>query len=283
MSDELALQDLTEISAAIARRQVSAAEVTEACLARIHAWQPEINCFLRLDEAAAREAACACDQELARGHSRGPLHGVPLAHKDLFYRAGRASTGGSLILREHKQTTTATALQRLDAAGAIDLGSLHMTEFASGPTGHNVHFGHCRNVFNRDYMASGSSSGSATAVAARLIFGALGSDTGGSIRLPAAANGVTGLKPTYGRVSRYGVMPRAWSIDHVGPIARSARDCAWLLQIIAGPDPNDPTASSRPTPPLDNIFGQPAAGGHNHSESRRYRTQRGSSGDRRGP
>ena len=130
-----------------------------------------------------------------------------------------------------------------------------MTEFASGPTGHNVHFGHCRNVFNRDYMASGSSSGSA-------IGGSGAFDLWGARfryrrfhTTAAAANGVTGLKPTYGRVSRYGVMPRAWSIDHVGPIARSARDCAWLLQIIAGPDPNDPTASSRPTPPLDNIFG----------------------------
>ena len=139
-------------------------------------------------------------------------------------------------------------LQRLDAAGAIEIGVLNMAEFAAGPTGHNIHFGHCRNAFNAAHIPGGSSSGSAVAVAARAVFGALGSDTGASIRLPAAYNGVTGLKPTYGRVSRHGAMPRSWSMDHVGPFGRTARDCAMLLQVIAGHDPNDATSSAQPVP-----------------------------------
>src|SRR5207253_1459038 len=142
--------------------------------------------------------------EVKRGQQRGPLHGVPLAHKDMFYRAGKVSSGGSKILQDHVATTTATVLERLDAAGAIELGVLNMSEFAAGPTGHNLHFGHCRNAFNAAHIPGGSSSGSAVAVAARAVFGALGSDTGASVRLPAAYNGVTGLKPTYGRVSRHG-------------------------------------------------------------------------------
>ena len=204
--------------------------------------------LLRIDAEAALEAARERDRELKRGHRRGPLHGVPLAHKDMFYREGKVSTGGSLILQDQVATTTATVLQRLDAAGAIELGVLNMSEFAAGPTGHNVHFGDCRNAFHAAHVPGGSSSGSAVAVAARATLGALGSDTGASIRLPAAFNGVVGLKPTYGRVSRHGAMPRSWSFDHVGPIARSARDCALLLQVIAGPDPNDATTSAQPVP-----------------------------------
>src|SRR5205085_5487610 len=197
---------------------------------------------------AALKAAHECDRELKLGHRRGPLHGIPLAHKDMFYREGRVSTGGSLILQDHVATTTATVLQRLDAAGAIEIGVLNMSEFAAGPTGHNLHFGHCRNAFDAAHIPGGSSSGSAVAVAARAVFGALGSDTGASIRLPAAYNGVLGLKPTYGRVSRHGAMPRSWSFDHVGPIARTARDCALLLQAIAGHDANDATTSAHSVP-----------------------------------
>ena len=256
MSTDFALMDLSDIATAIAERRVTSLAVTEACLARIRQWQPEVNCFIRMDEAAALETACQCDLELARGHRRGVLHGVPLAHKDLFYRAGRISTAGSGILRDYKPNFTATVLRRLDEAGAVDLGTLNMSEFAAGPTGHNVHFGDCRNAFDRTCVAGGSSSGSAVAVAARLAFGALGTDTGASIRLPAAANGVTGLKPTYGRVSRHGVFPRSWSLDHVGPIARTARDCAILLQVIAGYDEMDASSSVQELPPIDKIFSQ---------------------------
>jgi aspartyl-tRNA(Asn)/glutamyl-tRNA(Gln) amidotransferase subunit A len=248
MSTDLALLDLADAAARVAAGTVTSLALTEACLDRAAAWHASRNCFIRIDPEAALEAARACDRELKQGHRRGPLHGVPLAHKDMFYRAGKVSTGGSRILQDQVATTTATVLQRLDAAGAIEIGVLNMAEFAAGPTGHNIHFGHCRNAFNAAHIPGGSSSGSAVAVAARAVFGALGSDTGASIRLPAAYNGVTGLKPTYGRVSRHGAMPRSWSMDHVGPFGRSARDCAMLLQVIAGADPNDATTSAHSVP-----------------------------------
>ncbi len=243
-----ALMTLAQAAAAIRTRQLSSLEATKAALARIEQWQPRLNCFIAPDPEGALKQAAALDAELARGRVRGPLHGVPLAHKDMFYRAGRISTCGSEIRRHWRATTTATVLTRLDEAGAVDLGALNMSEFAAGPMGHNEHFGHCRNPFNPAHITGGSSSGSGSAVAARLVYGALGSDTGGSIRLPAAACGVIGLKPTYGRVSRYGAMARAWSLDHVGPLTRTAEDCALMMAAIAGYDPNDGAISHEPVP-----------------------------------
>ncbi len=239
---------ITEAADAVVSGKLSSVSLTEACLARIQEWQPSRNCFIAIDEDRALAVARERDMELSRGYSRGKLHGIPLAHKDMFYRKGRVTTGGSAILRSTVADTTATVMDRLDAAGAIDLGTLNMSEFAAGPTGHNIHFGDCRNAFNRAHVPGGSSSGSAVATAARLAFGALGSDTGASIRLPAAYNGVIGLKPTYGRVSRYGAVPRSWSLDHVGMFARTAADCALLLQAVAGPDPGDLKASHRAVP-----------------------------------
>jgi aspartyl-tRNA(Asn)/glutamyl-tRNA(Gln) amidotransferase subunit A len=244
------LLDLTDVADLIAMRRASSIEVTKACLARIKAWQPEINAFIRLDEESALRQATERDAELAAGRRRGPLHGVPLAHKDLFYRKGRITTGGSKILRDTIAGTTSTLLERLDAAGAIDLGTLNMSEFAAGPTGHNVHYGPACNPYDRSRITGGSSSGSGAAVGARLVFGSLGSDTGGSIRLPAAACNVVGLKATYGRVSRHGAVARSWSLDHVGPLARTARDCAVIFAAIAGHDPRDPTTSARKVPDL---------------------------------
>lgn len=203
-------------------------ELLDACRARIEQWQPRINAFVALEEQ--------------------PSGGVPLAHKDMFYRAGRISNCGSKIRRGWVASETSTALSRLDAAGFAQLGTLNMSEFAYGPTGHNEHFGDCRNPWNPDYIAGGSSSGSGASVAARLVYGALGSDTGGSVRLPAAACGVTGLKTTWGRVSRHGAMPLSASLDTIGPLARSAEDCALLLQAIAGFDPADPLSSREPVP-----------------------------------
>jgi aspartyl-tRNA(Asn)/glutamyl-tRNA(Gln) amidotransferase subunit A len=178
----------------------------------------------------------------------GPLHGVPLAHKDMFYRAGKVSTCGSHIRKEFRPSRTATVINRLDGAGAITVAVLNMAEFAQNGTGHNDHFGHCRNPWDPDYCPGGSSSGSGAAVAARLIYGALGSDTGGSIRVPASMCGVTGIKPTQTRVSRYGAMPLSFSTDNVGPLCRTARDCALILGAIAGHDPADPTSSKEPVP-----------------------------------
>jgi aspartyl-tRNA(Asn)/glutamyl-tRNA(Gln) amidotransferase subunit A len=248
VAEALAGRSLTEIAAAIAAKQVSALEVTRACLARIEAWQPRINAFITLEAEPALEAAARADAALARGTLLGPLHGVPLAHKDMFARAGTAASGGSRILGELVAGDTATVLERLASAGAISLGRLNMSEFAAGPTGHNAHWGDCRNPWNTAHIAGGSSSGSGAAVAARLVYGALGSDTGGSVRLPAGFCGVVGLKPTYGRVSRHGAMPRAWSLDAVGPLARTARDCALLTGIVAGYDPRDATSSRDPVP-----------------------------------
>src|SRR5215510_90281 len=214
-AEEGDLSDPALLSLAQAR-EVPPRELVQACRARIEKWQPRINAFVELE--ASR------------------TDGVPLAHKDMFYRAGREAACGSKILRGWIPAETSAALERLDAAGFADLGRLNMSEFAYGPTGHNEHFGDCRNPWNPDYVTGGSSSGSGAAVAARLVFGALGSDTGGSVRLPAAACGVTGLKTTWGRVSLRGAMPLSHSLDTIGPLARSAEDCAILMQAITGGD-----------------------------------------------
>jgi aspartyl-tRNA(Asn)/glutamyl-tRNA(Gln) amidotransferase subunit A len=246
MSTEPALMSLAEVARAIAAKQLSSREVTRACLQRIEKWQPHLNAFMTVEAEAALKAADAADAALAKGAPRGPLHGVPLAHKDMYYDAGKVVTCGSLIRRDYVATTTSTALQRLKDAGQVRLGALQMAEFAYGPTGHNSHYGPVRNPWNPAHITGGSSSGSGSAVAARLTFAALGSDTGGSIRMPAHFCGVTGLKTTYGRVSRAGAMPLSQSLDTVGPLARTAEDCALLLSIMAGPDPEDPTASHEP-------------------------------------
>jgi aspartyl-tRNA(Asn)/glutamyl-tRNA(Gln) amidotransferase subunit A len=237
---------LAEIAAAIRTRKVSSVEVTRALLARIATWQPTLNCFVRLEAEAALAQAAAADAALARGDAAGALHGVPLAHKDMYYVAGLLAECGSKIRKGFVASATSTALVRLAAAGTLRLGALHMAEFAYGPTGHNAHLGPAHNAWDPTRITGGSSSGSGTAVAARLTYAALGSDTGGSIRLPAHFCGVTGLKPTYGRVSRANAMPLSFSLDTVGPLARSAEDCSLILAEIAGADPDDPTTAGAP-------------------------------------
>jgi len=248
MSTEPALMTLTAVAQAIAAKKVSSHEVTAACLHRIAQWQPHLNAFMAVEAEEALAAAAAADAALAKGDVRGPLHGVPLAHKDMYYEAGKVVTCGSLIRRDYVATTTSTALQRLKDAGQIRLGSLQMSEFAYGPTGHNGHYGPVHNPFVLDRVTGGSSSGSGSAVGARLTFAALGSDTGGSIRNPANFCGVTGLKTTCGLVSRAGAMPLSQSLDTVGPLARTAEDCALLLGLLAGADPDDPTTTGAPVP-----------------------------------
>jgi aspartyl-tRNA(Asn)/glutamyl-tRNA(Gln) amidotransferase subunit A len=260
MTQDLALCDLSEIADAIAASRVTSVQATEACLARIAHWQPRINAFLRLHEERALERAHAMDKELAAGQRRSRLHGVPMAHKDMFYRQGEISTGGSEIRRNWTAPVTATVLHKLDAAGAVELGFLNMAEFAAGPTGHNVHHGHCRNPWDPSRVTGGSSSGSGASVAARLVYGALGSDTGGSIRLPAAACGVVGMKATYGRVSRAGAVARSWSLDHVGPLTRTVRDNARMLSIVAGHDAGDSTTSEKAVPDYEALLEGGASG-----------------------
>jgi aspartyl-tRNA(Asn)/glutamyl-tRNA(Gln) amidotransferase subunit A len=248
MTAELARLDLVSIASLIRRGKASSAEVVRASLDRIEAWQPHINAFIAVEADAALDEARRCDEETARGICRGPLHGVPLAFKDAFYRRGKICSAGSAILRDSVAGDTATVIDRLERAGMICLGRLGMSEFAADPTGHNAHYGACGNPWNPAYIPGASSSGSGAALGARLVYGSLGSDTGGSIRLPAAACGVVGLMPTHGRVSRHGVIPRAWSLDRPGPMARTARDCAVLLGIIAGHDPRDSLTSAEPVP-----------------------------------
>lgn len=231
---------LTEAAAALASGRVTASALVEEAIARAEAWQPRINAIIRLDADEARAAA--------RAPRTGPLSGIPLAHKDMVYREGRVSTCGTALRKEWVAKVTATVLHRLDAAGAIDLGTLAMNEWAGGATGHNIHVGDTRNPWNPAHVTGGSSSGSAAAVAAGIVFAALGSDTGGSIRVPAACCGVAGLKPTWGRVSRFGAMPRSWSLDCLGPLARSAEDVAAVMAVIAGPDAADDTAADVAVP-----------------------------------
>jgi aspartyl-tRNA(Asn)/glutamyl-tRNA(Gln) amidotransferase subunit A len=251
---------LTAVAQAIASKRLSSREATQSCLDRIAQWQPRLNAFMAIEAETALAAADAADAALGKGGSKGPLHGVPLAHKDMYYDKGRVVTCGSKIRRDFVATTTATALQRLKDAGTVRLGSLQMVEFAYGPTGHNVHYGAVRNPWKVDHITGGSSSGSGSAVAARLTFAALGSDTGGSVRMPAHFCGVTGLKTTVGRISRAGAMPLSQSLDTVGPLARTAQDCALLLGLMAGADPADPTASTAPVPDYAAAAREPVKG-----------------------
>ncbi len=224
----------------IRRRKLSPVELTDFLLARIEKRQPELNAFITVTADLARKQARMAEREIGRGQYRGPLHGIPLSLKDLFYTRGIRTTAGSLILRRFKPAENACVVDRLLEAGAILLGKTNLHEFAFGATSVNPHYGPVRNPWARGRVPGGSSGGSAAAVAAGLCVGSLGTDTGGSIRIPAAACGCVGLKPTYGRVPLHGVIPLSSSLDHSGPITRCVRDAALLLEAIAGADPRDP-------------------------------------------
>ncbi len=260
VADDLSALSLCDVADSLKAGALDAVALMEATLARIERLDPELHAFIHCDVDAALEKARGADQARARGDQTGPLHGVPMVHKDMFYRADRVSTCGTRIRRNFKGRETATVLRRLDRAGAIDLGGLAMVEFALGPHGFNGHLPRCRNTWNFERVPCGSSSGSGTAVAGRLVYGALGSDTGGSVRCPAAANGVVGLTPTYGRVSRYGAMPMCWSMDVMGPLTRTVRDCARLLTVIAGADEMDATSSAEPVPDYEQDLERSLAG-----------------------
>ena len=239
---------LVEAADAIRNRELTSVQLLQSCLAAIDQHEAQINATIWIDREGATQAAEAADKAVNAGETLGPLHGVPLAHKDMYYQAGKVSTCGSLIRGAWVADKTATVLDRLHAAGSITFAGLNMAEFAQNPTGHNRHHGDCHNPWGLPYITGGSSSGSGAAVASRFTFGALGSDTGGSIRLPASACGVTGLKPTQTRVSRSGVMPLSFSADNVGPLVRTAQDCARLMSVIAGHDPADPTSAAEAVP-----------------------------------
>ena len=233
---------------AIAARKISPVEATRDCLSRIERLDQRIHAFITVDADGALAAARALEAELAAGRSRGPLHGVPLAYKDLCHVPGLPTSCGTRTREYFTSLIECTAVARLREAGAVTLGKLSMSELALGPFGDNAHHGDVQNPWRSGHCAGGSSSGSAAAVAAGLAVAALGSDTGGSIRLPAACCGVVGLKPTYGRVSRAGAMPLSWSLDHLGPLTRTVADAAQLLAVVAGHDPRDATSSHRGVP-----------------------------------
>jgi len=236
-----------EAGGALRRRRYSAVELTTSALARIERSNPTLKAFLTVTGDEAMAQARQADAELAAGKDRGPLHGIPVAVKDLFYTRGVATTGGSPIYRNFIPQEDACAVARLKSAGAVMLGKLNMHELAYGITSANPHFGAVTNPWNAKHSPGGSSGGSGAAVAAGLVYAALGTDTGGSIRIPASFCGTVGFKPTYGRVSRRGVMPLSWSLDHVGPLAGSVRDAALVLQAIAGRDAGDDSSARHPT------------------------------------
>jgi aspartyl-tRNA(Asn)/glutamyl-tRNA(Gln) amidotransferase subunit A len=245
----------------IARRRLSSVKVVEAHLARIEKLDGRLRSYLTVFADSAREAARRADAAVLRGEHLGALHGVPVAVKDLYAVAGTATTAGSTFLTEPAPEDS-TVVARLRAAGAVILGKLNLHEFAYGPEGINLHYGTSWNPWDPEVhrMPGGSSSGSGVAVAAGLAPVGMGSDTGGSIRIPAACCGTVGLKPTYGRVSRAGIVPLAWSLDHAGPLTRQVRDAALVLGAIAGHDPGDPSTSTRPVPDYAGGLDAPVAG-----------------------
>jgi aspartyl-tRNA(Asn)/glutamyl-tRNA(Gln) amidotransferase subunit A len=235
----------TALAAAVRERKVSPVELVRDCLARIEKRNDALRAFITVDAEGALALARTLEAEAVAGRFRGPLHGVPLAHKDLCVMPGLPTSCGTRTRDYFHAEVPCTAAARLAAAGAVSLGKLNMTELAMGPFGDNAHHGDAQNPWKAGHASGGSSSGSGVAVAARLVAGAIGSDTGGSIRLPAACCGVVGLKPTYGRVSRAGVMPLSWTMDHIGPLTPTVDDAALLLRLMAGHDPADATSSTR--------------------------------------
>ena len=249
-NSELHYATIESLAGLIERREVSPVEVTEALLRRIQALDARLGAFITITADLAMSEARQAAQEIQRGAYRGPLHGVPISLKDLYDTAGVRTTSGSLIRSDYVPTEDATCVARLRQAGAIVVGKTNLHEFAFGPTGLNPHYGTTRNPWDLERIPGGSSGGSGVAVAAGLSYASLGTDTGGSIRIPAALCGTVGLKPTYGRVSRHGVFPLSGSLDHVGPLTRSVRDAAYVLDAMAGHDLRDPSSSEQPVPDL---------------------------------
>jgi aspartyl-tRNA(Asn)/glutamyl-tRNA(Gln) amidotransferase subunit A len=221
------------------QKEISPVELTQAHLDRIQQVDQRLNSFITLTPELALQRARQAEREIQLGNYKGPLHGIPLALKDLYETEGIRTTAGSTFFADYIPEVDGAAVQKLKESGAVILGKLNMHEIALGVTNENPHYGDCCNPWDLTRISGGSSGGNAAALSAGLCMGALGSDTGGSIRIPASLCGVVGLKPTYGRVSLRGVIPLSWNLDHAGPMARSVRDVAILLQAIAGYDPQD--------------------------------------------
>jgi aspartyl-tRNA(Asn)/glutamyl-tRNA(Gln) amidotransferase subunit A len=245
----LSLEDAASL---VRRKAISPVELTRHCLERIEKLNPVLNAFITVTAETAMAQAREAEGQIQRGNWRGPLHGIPIALKDLFDTAGVRTTAASALFAERVPKEDAEVVRKLKRAGAVLLGKLNMSEFAYSETSVISHFGAIHNPWNLDRIAGGSSGGSSAAVASGLCYGALGSDTGGSIREPAAFSNIVGLKPTYGRVSTRGVIPLSWSLDHVGPMTRTVTDSAILLQVLAGYDPEDTASADVPVPDFRN-------------------------------
>jgi len=247
-STELFYLSVAEAATELFAQRLSPVELTQAYLDRITEINPLINAYITVTADRALDQAKQAEAEIIGGNYKGPLHGIPIGLKDLFDTKGIRTTAGSRIMAERVPSEDGEVVSLLNHAGAILLGKLNMHEFAFGITNVNPHYGPARNPWNMDRITGGSSGGSGTATAAGLCAAALGSDTGGSIRIPACFCGIVGLKPTYGRVSKRGVMPLSWSLDHVGPMTRTVKDAALMLQVIAGYDTQDPGSTDISVP-----------------------------------
>jgi len=243
---DLERHSITTLSEQIRKKEISPVEVIDAYLKRAERVQEKFNPFITILDDHARKAAREAEDEIVNGNYRGPLHGIPFAAKDLFFTAGIRTTCGSKILSDFVPEQNATVIDRLVSAGAILIGKANMHEFAFGTTNLNPHFGDAKNPWDPDRVTGGSSGGSAAAVASSCALLALGTDTGGSIRIPSALCGTVGVKPTFGRISKYGVYPLAWSLDHPGPMTKTASDAAIALACMAGYDPKDPCSQRVP-------------------------------------
>jgi amidase len=258
LTTDLHYLELMELAGRIKAREVSPVAVTHALIDRIASLDVALGSYALVTADAAMAQAKSAEAEIAASRYRGPLHGVPIAVKDLCWTKGVPTAAGMAIYKDYRPDEDATVVRRLEEAGAVLLGKLQLTEGAYSD--HHPSVTPPKNPWNADYWPGISSSGPGAATAAGLCYGSLASDTGGSIRWPSAANGLTGLKPTWGRVSRYGVFELAATLDHVGPMARSAADAAAILGVIAGSDPNDPTAMLDPVPDYLTVVGQGVRG-----------------------
>jgi aspartyl-tRNA(Asn)/glutamyl-tRNA(Gln) amidotransferase subunit A len=244
---DLAYATISEVAPRLASREVSPVELTRACLDQIDRLDGQVNAFITVLAESALEEARAAEAEIQRDRYRGALHGIPIAHKDLLYTRGVRTTAGSSVLADFVPNEDATVVRKLREAGTLLLGKLNLHEFAAGGTSHNRHYGAVHNPWRLEHHPGGSSGGSAAALATGMCFAASGSDTAGSIRIPSHCCGTTGIKPTYGRVSCAGVVPLSWSLDHVGPMTRSASDAALVLNAMAGFDRADAATVDRPS------------------------------------
>ncbi len=248
MSNELHRMTISQLAPKVKSRKISPVDLTRAVLEQIEKLDPILNAYITVDAEGALKAARTAQRQIAKGKYLGPLHGIPISLKDLYDTKGMLTTAGSKIMRDRIPAEDATSVARLRAAGAIIVGKTNLHEFALGSTTQNPHFGGTRNPYDTGRIPGGSSGGSAAALAADMCIASTGSDTGGSIRTPAALCGIVGLKPTYGLVSLHGIVPLAWSLDHVGPMTKCVRDAAIMLSAMAGYDPKDPASAKEKVP-----------------------------------